>query len=298
LNARLAVASLAVAGLAAGGASAQDRPLENEGLPRIEDIRPVGSGAGIRDITITIETGLSRTQNVGQPTQLDHVSWQTIVGAKASIGEYFFAGVSGTFSRDTINSTNLAFGLPLDAAGTAVGADLVLGVSPVSNLKLGLIAGLGQGNASYNFTGFPGPATPQNSNTRRLGGFVSASHDFNGWLATGTASVIDMRTEEDFGPLNIPQFDTYGATLFVGDLTMAYRLNSDLTLEGGVAINQVLSQVAPAAQGALDSTWFTLHGGVTYSVTDHVDLTAKASAWMGNEHKSFGRFAVGAAYKF
>ena len=61
----------------------------------------------------------------------------------------------------------------------------------------------------------------------------------------------------DYGPGNIPQTDSFGSTLLLAKLGVAYELTDRLTIAGGVTVNQVLSQVIPSAHTGLDSTWVT-----------------------------------------
>jgi hypothetical protein len=294
-------AMLLAASCMGGAALAEDRLPSNRRLPSLDEVRPLPGLASpplIYDVRINVETGYSQARNVGQPTELDQQSLQTTLGLSANVSQYAFVGISGTWSHETISSTNLAFGLPMAATANVIGADAVIGFRPLPFLSFGALGGYGSGSASYQFVGFPWPATPGDSRTQRLGGFVAGHYATSRWLLTGTATVIDIRTSQDYGPSNIPQYDSYGATLLLASLNGSYLTTDRITLSLGATLNQVLSEVVPSAQTGLDGTWLTLQAGIDYRLTDKIDLSAKAATWIGNDRMSYRRISLGSSYRF
>lgn len=287
--------------LAAASGLAQTAP-GNAGLPRLDEIEPLApvSQAGLHNIEVSIEQAYARAENLNQPTQLDQKSMQTSIGVSADLGEFVAAGVTGTYSHEAITSTNLAFAMPMAGTANVVGADAFVTVKPLPFLHIGALGGIGSAAASYEFTGlgFSVPSTPGNSSTRRLGAFLSAFYGADRLLVSGTATVLNIATTVDYGPTNVPQSDSFGSTLLLTRLGVAYALTDALTVAGGVTVNQVLSQQTPAAQTGLDDTWMTLEGGVAYALTPQFSIRATVATWLWNERMNFTRAAVGAVYRF
>lgn len=286
--------------LGAGPAMAQNAP-ENAGLPRVGEIRPLPAledEGPIRNVELDVEFGYAHAVNVNQPTELDQMSLQTSLGVSADLGEDAFAGITGTFSRENIASTN-QFAMPMAGVANVLGADAMVGVKPLPFLHFGVLAGVGSGSASYTFTQIPAlGATPGNSSTRRLGAFMSAFYGMDRLLLSATATLVDTRTSVDYGPGNMPQTDSFGATLLLGKIGAAYELTDQLTIAGGVTVNHVLSQVVASAQTGLDSTWITVEGGLEYAITPQWSVNAKAATWLLNDRMNFTRVSVGATYSF
>lgn len=279
------------------GAYAQSAP-QNAGLPKLGAVQPLPEPGFVRNLELSVEQGYAKAVNVNQPTSLDQKSWQSSVTLNADLGDWAFAGITGTYSREDIDSTNLAFALPIAGSANVLGVDGVVGIKPVEFIHIGLSAGFGSAAASYQFTGFAIPATPGDSSTRRLGAFMSAFYGQEELVLSATASVLDTRSWVEYGPGNIPQTDEFGATLLLGRLGVAYNLTGQFTVSGGVTVNTVLGQDIPAAQTGLDSFWSTLDVGAEYAITPQFGVNAKAATWLLNDKMTFHRLSVGASYKF
>jgi hypothetical protein len=283
--------------VSSAGAYAQSAP-QNAGLPKLSAVQPLPEPGLVRNLELSVEQGYANAVNVNQPTRLDQKSWQTSVTLDADLGDWAFAGITGTYSKEDIASTNLAFALPIAGTARVLGVDGVIGIKPVEFIHIGLSAGFGSASASYQFTGLAIPATPGNSSTRRLGAFMSAFYGQDNLLLSATATVFDTRTSVDYGPGNNPQTDDFGATLLLGRLGAAYRLTDQFTVSGGLTFNTVLRQDIPAAQTGLDPFWLTLDAGAEYAITPQFSVNAKAATWLLNDRMTFNRFSVGASYSF
>lgn len=273
---------------------------QNAGLPRLGEITPLSDTGPVRNVELFIEQSYSNAVNVNQPTRLDQKSWQTSIGIDADIGDWAFAGITGTYSREDIASTNLAFGMPMAGTASVLGVDGVVGIKPVEFLHLGATAGFGSASASYTFTGlgFAVPSTPGNSTTRRLGAFMTAFYQLDRVVLSANATLLDTRTFVDYGAGNIPQTDDYGATLLLGRLGVAYGFTDEWTVSSGVTLNSVLGQDISAAQTGLDPSWVTLDVGTEYAITPQFRVNARAATWLFNDRMTFNRVSVGASYSF
>ncbi len=293
------VVCLAVLGAGASPALAQTAP-QNAGLPKLSQIQPLSDAGPVRNVELSVEQSYSNAVNVNQPTRLDQKSWQTSVSIDADIGDWAFAGITGTYSREDIASTNLAFAMPMAGSASVLGVDGVVGIKPVEYLHLGLTGGFGSAAASYTFTGlgFAVPSTPGNSTTRRLGAFMTAFYQLDRVVLSANVTLLDTRTFVDYGAGNIPQTDDYGATLLLGRLGVAYGLTDEWTVSGGVTLNSVLGQDIAAAQTGLDPSWVTLDVGTEYAITPQFSVNARAATWLFNDRMTFNRVSVGASYSF
>lgn len=282
--------------------AADTKPKSNAGLPTLAEVRPVSAGTTgapfFHDFKIGVEQGFGRNRNTNQPTELDQKSRQSMLSLQFGISDYAFAGVSGVYSHEDISSTNLAFAMPMAGDADVLGVDAMFGIRPLPFLSVGVLGGYGEGDASYTFTQFAIPPTPGDSTTRRFGGFLSGVYMTNGWTLTGTSTVIRLQSDQDYGPGNIPQYDSYHASLLLTQLGASYAATDRLDLSFGATWNHVLSQKVAAAQTGLDTNWFTLQAGVSYAVTSQIDIFAKAATWVGNEKSRFERFSLGASYSF
>ena len=277
-------------------ALAQSAP-ENAHLPKLSDIEPIAVAKhGIRNIKLTVEQSLARSQNVGQPTDLDQTSWQTSLGISADLGQYFGIDLTGTFSRENIKSTN-TFGMPIEGSGNVLGVDTTLTWKPAEFLHVGVLAGVGGAGASYDYLGI-GYYPSADSSSRRLGAFLSAFYRADRLVLSGNLTVLNASTDVTYSPGNMPATNSFGATMLLSTVGASYALTEDLRVTGGVTLNTVLSQVVAAGETGLDNSWATIGGGLEYDITPQFSINAKASTWLFNERMNHTRFAVGAAYRF
>lgn len=297
-NGRLMVC-MALLCASTAGAQAQSAP-QNADLPKLSEVQPLPEPGPVRNVRLSLETAYANAVNVNQPTKLDQKSWQSSMTLDADLGEWAFAGITGTYSKEDITSTNLAFAMPMAGTANVLGVDGVIGIKPVEFLEVGLTGGFGSASASYQFTGlgFAAAATPGNSSSRRLGAFMNAFYRLDKVTLSATATLLDSRTWVDYGPGNVPKTDDYGATLLLGRLGAAYSLTDAFTVSGGLTLNSVVSQDIPAAQTGLDPFWATIDIGAQYAITPQFSVNAKAATWLLNDRMSFSRFSVGASYSF
>ncbi|MFN4211531.1 MAG: hypothetical protein ACK4G5_13270, partial [Devosia sp.] len=129
------------------GAYAQSAA-QNAGLPKLGAVQPLPEPGFVRNLELSVEQGYAKAVNVNQPTSLDQKSWQSSVTLNADLGEWAFAGITGTYSREDIDSTNLAFALPIAGSANVLGVDGVVGIKPVEFIHIGLSAGFGSAAAS------------------------------------------------------------------------------------------------------------------------------------------------------
>lgn len=283
-------------------AIAQSAP-ENRSLPSLEAIQPLGSSgtAGpIRNVQITVSGAYANAVNTNQPTSRDQKTWVGSLGVSADLGDWMYAGITGTYSREDITSTNLAFALPMAGLANVLGVDGMVGVRPLPFLAMGVTAGMGRSDASYRFTGvgMAGPATPADGSTARLGAFMAAFYQLDRLGLTLKTELLGSASNITYGPGNIPASDSFGNTLLVVSLGAKYALTDQLSVTGGAGLVQLISEKVPAAQTGLDPSWGLLEAGLDYQLTDQLSIGGRVTTWVFNDRMSFNRAAVSATYSF
>lgn len=286
----------------AGPAIGQSAP-ENRLLPPLAAIRPLdasGTAGAIRNVQITVGGSYANAVNTNQPTKLDQKTWVGSLGVSADLGDMLFAGITGSYSREDIASTNLAFAMPMAGLANVLGVDGVVGIRPVPFLAMGVTAGAGRSDASYSFTGlgFAVPATPADSSASRLGAFMAAFYQIDRLDLALKAEVLGSSAKVSYGAGNIPASDSFGNTLLVVSLSTKYALTDQLDVVGSAGLVQLLSEKVPAAQTGLDPTWGLLEAGLDYQLTDQLSIGGRLTTWVFNDRMSFNRAAVSATYSF
>lgn len=276
---------------------------QNQSLPSLDAVEPLdrgGGNGGIHDVQIRVGGSYANAVNINQPTTRDQKSWVGSLGVSAALGDMMYAGITGTYSREDISSTNLAFAMPMAGLANVLGVDGVVGIRPVDFLAMGVSAGTGRADASYSFTGlgFVVPSTPADSSAARLGAFMTAFYQIDRLDLALKAEVLGSSTTITYGPGNIPASDSFGNTLLVVSLSAQYALTDKLSVTGGAGLVQVLSEKVPAAQTGLDPSWGLLEAGLDYQLTDQLSIGGRLTTWVFNDRMSFNRAAVSATYSF
>lgn len=292
----------ALAGLVGSTAFAQEnRAARNAGLPRLSEVQPVPQavlGGFFRDFRLTLDGGYSYTKRRNQPTELKQSSYSPTLGLSFRMGQMGFAAFSASYARHDITSNIPAFALPVNATSDTLSFDGAVGITPLPFLRLGVLAGYGNGDSSYAFTGIPAPAIGARSDTHRFGGFIGASYVQGRWLFSADATIVVNRNHIDYDPGNIPPRASWGSTLALIQLGVGYRATERLRLSAAVSVNQVLSQSVAGTEPKLDANWFTLQIGAAYDLAANWEINVRALTWLGNHRISYNRVSAGVAYKF
>lgn len=294
----------ALAALHSGFAVAADRSARNTGLPSLDEIQPLGktgriAGSGFfRDVRVSIEASYGETKHkAGQPANLRQYSAGARLDVSSRLGDIGFASVSGSFSEERISSTVVQFPLDIEADGQARGAEVILGIMPLPFLRAGFIGGLGNADATYDFTAFSAPSDSFGS-TYRYGGFVGGSYPAGPVALHADAAYLRVRNEQTYEPTNSVQIAKSGGEYLALQLGASYEATPKLNLSGAIALNQVLSQTVAPADTPMDETWMTAQLRVGYMVTDQIELSLKGLAWLGNDKFDYTRVTLGASYRF
>jgi hypothetical protein len=305
---RLTLGILVAAGMFAAPftATAQTR-FSNAGLPKLEDVRTLQlPGVFLNDpnrgflhsFKLSVDFGAALTEKRRQPAQLKQNSYDTQLGLSFGIGSMGFAAITGTYSRENIKSTILAFPLSLDANADTGGADVLLGIAPLPFLRFGVLGGFGTASNSYLFVGVPASPVGADSSGYRFGGFAGASYPLGPVLVSLDATIVTIRNRQDYGPSNSTPVAHFGSTIGLLHLSAMYNITPRLRLNAGIVLNQVFSEkIAPAERG-LDRSWFTLQSGLTYQINDRWEVSLKGLTWLSNQRMRYSRATVGAAYRF
>ncbi|OYU49318.1 MAG: hypothetical protein CFE31_08180 [Rhizobiales bacterium PAR1] len=301
-------ASQLAAGIVLTTASvAAETPLNNKGLPTLAQVKPLPKpyrayrepATGLlHNFKLSVEAGTGLTEKRKQPTKLKQNSYGTQLGLSFGIGSMGFASITGSYSRENIKSTILAFPLAMDASANAGAVDAVLGIAPLPFLRVGVLGGLGTGSSAYSFVGVPAPSVGAKSNGYRYGAFVGASYPVGPVMMSLDATIISVHNRQEYDPGNIPPSANFGSNIAMVQLGASYDMTDRLRLSAGFVVNQVLSQkVAPADRG-LDKSWFTLQLGAGYMLTERWEVTLKGMTWLSNQRMNYSRATIGASYKF
>lgn len=305
---RLVGTSLMAGGIALSAApAAAQTTISNRGLPTLDQIKPLPASyrsysepnpGFLHNFKLSVDVGAGLVEKRNQPTKLKQNSYGTQLGLSFGIGSMGFASVSGTYSRENIKSTILAFPLAMDAGADAYGFDAVLGIAPVPFLRAGVILGAGVGSSSYQFVGVPAAPVGAKSDGYRYGAFVGGTYATGALTLTLDAAVLATRNRQEYDPGNIPPVAHFGSTIGLLTFGASYDVTTRLRLTTSVTINHVLEEMVAPAERGLDKTWFALQAGVGYMLTERWEVTAKGTTWLANDRMRYHRASVGASYKF
>ncbi len=276
-------------------------------LPTLAQVKPLPplprlyreSNPGfLHDFKLSVEAGYSLAEKRRQPTRLRQSSVGGQLGLSLGVGQIGFASFTGSYSRENIKSTILAFPLSMDAGADALGFDAVFGIAPVPFLRAGVLAGVGSGSSSYQFVGVAAAPVGAKSGSFRYGGFVGATYASGRWSANLDAAILASRHRQEYDPTNIPPVAHFGSTIGMLTLSTTYDVTMRLRLLASLTVNQVFQEkIAPAERG-LDKSWFTAQIGTGYMLTERWEVTAKGTTWLSNQRMRYSRATLGASYKF
>ncbi len=305
---RLTLGIIVAAGVFAAPftATGQTR-FSNAGLPKLEDVRTLQlpgiflddpNRGFLHSFKLSVDFGAALTEKRRQPAQLKQNSYDTQLGLSFGISSMGFASITGTYSRENIKSTILAFPLSLDANSDTGGADVLLGIAPLPFLRFGVLGGFGTASNSYLFVGVPASPVGADSSGYRFGGFAGASYPVGPVLVSLDATIVTIRNRQDYGPSNSTPVAHFGSTIGLLHLSAMYNITPRLRLNAGIVLNQVFSEkIAPAERG-LDRSWFTLQSGLTYQINDRWEVSLKGLTWLSNQRMRYSRASIGTAYRF
>lgn len=300
------IATTAVSLLVCSAAGAQQTSSKGTHFPSVDEIRPLPASAltGLKeqpflhDFRLMVEGNYGEVKHkAGQPANLSQRSTGGTIGLSFGIGERGFAAIQGSYTSSSMTSTVVAFPLNLTADATGRGIDAMIGFRPTPFTRMGIIGGVGNGNAGYTFVGFGGGSGSTSKGTR-IGGFVGASYPAGPVVYSADLAYLNIRNTQTYDPTNVPPTASWGSEIASLTLGASYQVAPRLNLTGGVGLNHILSQRVAPADTPNDVNWISLQLGATYALTDRVDIKLSGVAWLDNSKFSYHRVSTGLVYKF
>jgi hypothetical protein len=279
-----------------------DTLLEGEELEAWIDRRE-GLNRFFHDFVLSTELGFGQTRaKDGEPANLRQSSVSSHVGLSFRMGEMGFASLTGSLSKENIDSQVYDFPMvPIRANAVSRGFDALVGIAPVPYLRFGLMGGIGGATASYTyypvgFGTFPGPDS--DSDSRRFGAFAGASYLAGPVLLNADIIYLRIDNKQDYGPTNWPEYVDWSTGLLTLSLGARYRVAPKLELNGTLFLHHIVDQVVPSGDSPNDTNWATLQLGAKYALTEQVSVDIKGSTWIGNNKFDYQRIALGFSYRF